>query len=694
MTLLCLRRFAKSNYRSLHYRYRFQKWQWEKNLEKNRIVEIGQKRTAEGTTGRSTPVESVYQAGLRSPSSTPREVVHNLESARATNKASAKSASNDSGYYTLDALDARDYESDLESEDDEDGDRLSSPPSKRTSEEEPGKKGGLIYDGDHIVESDDDSNFDDPFVEMTRYKSKRVGLIRRESIRRESISNSELALQHLWLGSNETSNTRTLRQSKQRRPENRNSPKRHPSAERRHRHLSTSSTMEHLAAWNAASAESLTFAFRGRVPISRPDTKNEPRSSFGQELGSFITNPLHSTMMPPPGKIRTIRTADVKVVSGVIESSDNAVSQIASTSSMNPAGGHITASLGRRASLQAIVHGSAARQSSLLSKTGGTTKFGATASRTSESINKESGATGTVKRDLHEAFEKFDIWLEKRHVQENQRTLVREEKFVKLNELKKFAQNFKLNTEIPTSLLPIRARDEAKQQEGKEKARKLAGETKSTPPRSTASPVENESIQIKGAHKPRSTQNSEDFVELPCVPCGRHDDDSSLSEQSQSVTSSSNHSLSNDSLESYDELSGDDPCDAARVLLEGLMLTFREKYFATLTRLFPQQAQSACQTGSPSSSSSRSSLGQSTSSTATSASSSAPPKNKRKISDRGDESHDDRPPQQKRSDVQPNDNFVEPSRRLACPFFKRRPHIYQSCRSCPGPGWDKVHRLK
>ena len=34
------------------------------------------------------------------------------------------------------------------------------------------------------------------------------------------------------------------------------------------------------------------------------------------------------------------------------------------------------------------------------------------------------------------------------------------------------------------------------------------------------------------------------------------------------------------------------------------------------------------------------------------------------------------------------------SKKLACPYFKRDPQKYQRVRSCPGPGWDTVHRLK
>lgn len=32
--------------------------------------------------------------------------------------------------------------------------------------------------------------------------------------------------------------------------------------------------------------------------------------------------------------------------------------------------------------------------------------------------------------------------------------------------------------------------------------------------------------------------------------------------------------------------------------------------------------------------------------------------------------------------------------RFACPFYKRNPARYISSRSCPGPGWDDVHRVK
>jgi hypothetical protein len=73
--------------------------------------------------------------------------------------------------------------------------------------------------------------------------------------------------------------------------------------------------------------------------------------------------------------------------------------------------------------------------------------------------------------------------------QEHQRSLARRDKAVKLNDLKKFAENFKLNTVVPPDLVPILAKDKKKQQEIVDKAKKQAVDTpsKTTPPRPTAS---------------------------------------------------------------------------------------------------------------------------------------------------------------------------------------------------------------
>lgn len=58
-----------------------------------------------------------------------------------------------------------------------------------------------------------------------------------------------------------------------------------------------------------------------------------------------------------------------------------------------------------------------------------------------------------------------------------------------------------------------------------------------------------------------------------------------------------------------------------------------------------------------------------------------------------DEHENERP--RKRPKNSPSDlRSGEVCLKLACPFFKNKPSKYQSWTSCPGPGWDSVHRVK
>lgn len=41
-----------------------------------------------------------------------------------------------------------------------------------------------------------------------------------------------------------------------------------------------------------------------------------------------------------------------------------------------------------------------------------------------------------------------------------------------------------------------------------------------------------------------------------------------------------------------------------------------------------------------------------------------------------------------------HDAGLSTANKFACPYFKRNPRKYQRVRSCPGPGWDTLHRLK
>lgn len=54
--------------------------------------------------------------------------------------------------------------------------------------------------------------------------------------------------------------------------------------------------------------------------------------------------------------------------------------------------------------------------------------------------------------------------------------------------------------------------------------------------------------------------------------------------------------------------------------------------------------------------------------------------------DDSDEERQHKKPKLKDSDTE--------TQRLACPYFKRNPTLYRHWRSCPGPGWGTVHRVK
>ncbi|KAF1928540.1 uncharacterized protein M421DRAFT_148530 [Didymella exigua CBS 183.55] len=116
-------------------------------------------------------------------------------------------------------------------------------------------------------------------------------------------------------------------------------------------------------------------------------------------------------------------------------------------------------------------------------------------------------ATTNVEHDLLDSFKAFSA-AEKLRMSERQRSIARENKAVKLNDLKKFALNFKLSTPVPTDLVPILAKDETKQAAIVEKALKQAAETKASPPK-TASAVSDPKAAARGtATKPDAPSTS------------------------------------------------------------------------------------------------------------------------------------------------------------------------------------------
>ena len=87
-------------------------------------------------------------------------------------------------------------------------------------------------------------------------------------------------------------------------------------------------------------------------------------------------------------------------------------------------------------------------------------------------------ATNSVENDVLDSFRQFAA-NEKIKVQDHKRSRAFQDKAVKLNDLMKFSQNFKLLTPVPKDLVPILAKDESKQKEIVQKAQ-INAQTKST----------------------------------------------------------------------------------------------------------------------------------------------------------------------------------------------------------------------
>lgn len=121
-------------------------------------------------------------------------------------------------------------------------------------------------------------------------------------------------------------------------------------------------------------------------------------------------------------------------------------------------------------------------------------------------VGRPHDATTNVEHDLLDSFKQFSA-AEKLRMSERQRAFARENKAVKLNDLKKFAQNFKLSTPVPSDLVPILAKDETKQQAIVEKALRQAAETKPTPTK-TSSNTADPKPTVRPATKPDSTNAS------------------------------------------------------------------------------------------------------------------------------------------------------------------------------------------
>jgi hypothetical protein len=89
-------------------------------------------------------------------------------------------------------------------------------------------------------------------------------------------------------------------------------------------------------------------------------------------------------------------------------------------------------------------------------------------------------ATATVEKDVTIAFKSFATQ-QRKNVDQLRSAKARNDKEIKLNDLKKFADSFKLHTPVPSDLVSIIAKDPAKQKEIQEKAKRNAEEAKTNP---------------------------------------------------------------------------------------------------------------------------------------------------------------------------------------------------------------------
>lgn len=85
-------------------------------------------------------------------------------------------------------------------------------------------------------------------------------------------------------------------------------------------------------------------------------------------------------------------------------------------------------------------------------------------------------ATANVETELLDSFKQFAN-SEKMKFHDHRRQRVTQDKAIKLNDLMKFSQNFKLYTPVPSDLVPILAKDKSKQEEIIEKAQRNAEST-------------------------------------------------------------------------------------------------------------------------------------------------------------------------------------------------------------------------
>lgn len=148
-------------------------------------------------------------------------------------------------------------------------------------------------------------------------------------------------------------------------------------------------------------------------------------------------------------------------------------------------------------------------------------------STTAAAPNKRPGAaenaTSNVETEVLDHFRQFAN-NEKMRMQERRRNQASHDRTVKLNELMKFSQNFKLATPVPKDLVPILAKDPSKQEEIIERAQRQADEkaASKTVPQTPASASElKPGSSTTRASAPRSEAGPTTAIPPPSAPADR-----------------------------------------------------------------------------------------------------------------------------------------------------------------------------
>ncbi|KAL9033636.1 MAG: hypothetical protein Q9214_007419, partial [Letrouitia sp. 1 TL-2023] len=125
-------------------------------------------------------------------------------------------------------------------------------------------------------------------------------------------------------------------------------------------------------------------------------------------------------------------------------------------------------------------------------------------------------ATANIENELLDSFRQFTS-NEKMKFHDHRRQRVTQDKAIKLNDLMKFSQNFKLLTPVPKDLVPILAKDKSKQEEIIANAQRNAESSTTSPSNATANASDQKSSKLlaEAKYEGKDTTSGRQALPLP-----------------------------------------------------------------------------------------------------------------------------------------------------------------------------------